>query len=148
MERVVRIESRLPVQLIPGPLVTVFVDSDQLENVLINLVKNAVESVLLNPGAEAHPDAVTALWKVSGRDLILQIHDRGVGLQSTENLFVPFHTTKETGSGIGLLLSRQIVEAHGGVLSIRNHKDAPGCVVEVTLLTCIVPYGNVGRMAN
>ena len=148
MERVVRIESRLPVQLIPGPLVTVFVDSDQLENVLINLVKNAVESVLLNPGAEAHPDAVTALWKVSGRDLILQIHDRGVGLQSTENLFVPFYTTKETGSGIGLLLSRQIVEAHGGVLSIRNHKDAPGCVVEVTLLTCIVPYGNVGRMAN
>ena len=83
--------------MIPGPLVTVFVDSDQLENVLIDLVKNAVESVLLNPGADAHPDAVTVLWKVSGRDLILQIHDRGVGLQSTENLFVPFYTTKETG---------------------------------------------------
>jgi nitrogen fixation/metabolism regulation signal transduction histidine kinase len=137
MERVVRIESRLPVTLVAGPDVIVYVDPDQFEHALINLIKNAVEAVLLNPGAEDRPDAVTVSWKVNGRDLLIRIQDRGIGLSNTENLFVPFYTTKESGTGIGLLLSRQVVEAHAGMLRIHNREDAPGCEVKITLSQCI-----------
>jgi nitrogen fixation/metabolism regulation signal transduction histidine kinase len=137
IERVVRMESRLPITLVRGPSVTVFVDPDQLEHALINLIKNAVEAVMLSPGAESRSDAVTVSWKTTTRDLTIRIQDRGVGLSNTENLFVPFYTTKESGTGIGLLLSRQVVEAHAGTLRIHNREDAPGCDVEIILSQCI-----------
>ena len=140
MERVVCIQLGLPVVLVPGPSVNALLDPDHIENVLINLIKNAVEAVQLKPGAAAYPDAVTVSWKTHGDgDLIIQIRDRGIGLQNTENLFVPFYTTKEQGTGIGLLLSRQIVEAHGGTLNLRNREDVSGCEVEVNLFKCITP---------
>jgi two-component system nitrogen regulation sensor histidine kinase NtrY len=66
-------------------------------------------------------------------ELQLWIRDRGIGLPNTENLFVPFYTTKATGSGIGLPLSRQIIEAHGGTLPVRNRFDGDGCEAEIRL---------------
>ena len=59
--------------------------------------------------------------------------DEGPGLATTANLFVPFYTTKPSGTGIGLVLCRQIAEAHGGVLSLENRGDRRGCVARVRL---------------
>jgi two-component system, NtrC family, nitrogen regulation sensor histidine kinase NtrY len=77
-------------------------------------------------------DSVTLSW-AAGADLELWIRDRGSGLPKTENLFLLFYTTKATGSGIGLLLSRQIIESHGGCLTLRNRSDGDGCEAEIRL---------------
>ncbi|HSM87896.1 MAG TPA: ATP-binding protein [Candidatus Limnocylindrales bacterium] len=136
IERVARLESRLPVAITASPDACVFVDPDQLEQALINLIQNAVESVLLKGVAAA--DAVAVSWTVKLTDLHVWILDRGVGLSDTDNLFVPFFTTKEKGSGIGLLLSRQITEAHGGHLRIENRMDGGGCEVEIRIPACVI----------
>jgi nitrogen fixation/metabolism regulation signal transduction histidine kinase len=135
--RVAKLESRLPVKIIPGTNVSIFVDADQLEQALINLIKNAAESVLLASEQEFGPEAVTVFWTVHGKDVEIYIRDEGVGLTETENLFVPFYTTKETGSGIGLLLSRQIIEAHQGTLMLRNRTERSGCEVVAKLPMCV-----------
>jgi nitrogen fixation/metabolism regulation signal transduction histidine kinase len=132
------LEVRVPVRIIPGPDVEIQVDPDQLEQALINLIKNAADAVLLASAAVVSPEAVTVAWKTYSRDLEICIRDEGMGITQTENLFVPFYTTKQTGSGIGLLLSRQIVEAHKGTLILRNRADRPGCEVEIKLPKCIV----------
>jgi signal transduction histidine kinase len=77
-------------------------------------------------------------WNVIGNDLELWVRDRGVGLLDASNLFVPFYTTKETGTGIGLVLCRQIIEAHGGRLTIRNRTDTAGCEVQIMVPACVV----------
>ncbi|MCU1255621.1 MAG: periplasmic sensor signal transduction histidine kinase [Candidatus Angelobacter sp.] len=137
---VVSLEGRLPVAVLPGPDVQLRVDPDQLEQVLINLMRNAVEAVLMKPDSDVQqPYAVTVSWNTRSRDLQLWIRDQGIGLPNPENLFVPFYTTKSNGSGIGLLLSRQIIEAHGGSLNIQNRKDIPGAEVEVSLNSCVIP---------
>src|SRR5665213_259597 len=61
------------------------------------------------------------------------IEDNGAGLANPANLFVPFYTTKPGGTGIGLILALQIIEAHGGTLTLANRDDAPGCCAEVRL---------------
>jgi two-component system nitrogen regulation sensor histidine kinase NtrY len=136
---VVSLEPRLQVTVEPGPSVQIYIDPGQIEQALINLIKNSVEAVLLTGENKIAPDAVTVSWKVQGNDVELLIRDRGVGLLDTGNLFVPFYTTKQNGTGIGLILSRQIVEAHGGTLALRNCLDHTGCEVQIKLPASVYP---------
>ena len=103
------------------------IDAVQIEQVLINLIKNAFEAM----GDSL--SIVSIGWTVSGDIFRLTVSDEGPGLSDTENLFVPFFTTKKGGSGIGLALSQQIVEAHGGRLSISNRVDSVGCQAALEL---------------
>jgi two-component system, NtrC family, nitrogen regulation sensor histidine kinase NtrY len=139
VEHVSQLELRLPVRVDGGPAVCVSLDRDQMEQGLINLIRNAVEAVLVLPSRDQVQTSVVVSWAVSRSDLELLVHDRGVGLPPTENLFVPFYTTKPTGAGIGLILCRQIVENHGGQLAIRNRKDGGGCEVVARIPGCILP---------
>ncbi len=129
VRRVADLETRLPVRAHPGPETTVRADPDQLEQALINLVRNAVDATL-----ETRPDGtVTLLWETRDRELHLLVEDEGPGLGDTGNLFVPFFTTKPGGSGIGLVLSRQIAESHGGSLTLENRGDGPGARARLAL---------------
>jgi nitrogen fixation/metabolism regulation signal transduction histidine kinase len=127
VKRVVRLETRLDVQLLSGPEVTIRADGDQLEQLLINLVRNAVDAAMETGGR------VQVGWQRSNGQLEVSIQDEGPGLSNTGNLFVPFFTTKPSGSGIGLVLSRQIAEAHGGSLTLENRAKGPGCEARLRL---------------
>lgn len=120
VERAVSFETRVPVSIVPGPPVTVPGDPDQIEQVLINLLRNAADAS--QPGV-----AVQIGWRRDGAMVEIWIKDEGSGLSTTANLFVPFFTTKPGGSGIGLVLSRQIAEGHGGALTLENRSDRSGC---------------------
>jgi two-component system nitrogen regulation sensor histidine kinase NtrY len=121
VRRIAGVETRLPIHVADGPDVQIRADPDQLEQLLINLVHNASDAALQTGGA------VTVGWKREGRGFELWIDDEGSGLTNASNLFVPFFTTKPGGSGIGLVLSRQIAEAHGGTLTLENRADRRGC---------------------
>jgi len=123
---VASLEPRLPVTIRPGPPVEIEVDGDQLDQLLINLVRNAVDASLETRGR------VEVGWAADDDALRVWIDDEGRGIASTANLFVPFFTTKPNGSGIGLALSRQIAEAHGGTLTLAN-RDGRGCRAELRL---------------
>lgn len=124
--RVVRMEVRMPVAIVGGPEVTVQADADQLEQLLINLVKNGVEAALETRGG------MRVRWEVLPWQVELRVEDEGPGLAATTNLFVPFFTTKPSGSGIGLVLCRQIAEGHGGSLTLENRPER-GCVALLRL---------------
>ncbi len=127
VDRVVQLEKRLPVRVHPGPSVTIPADGDQLDQLLINLVNNAVDASSETGG---HVDVT---WECRNDTLVLSVLDEGPGLPATTNLFTPFFTTKRNGTGIGLVLSRQIAEGHGGSLSLENRIGARGCVARVRL---------------
>ncbi len=128
IDRIVRMESRVNIGVAPGPPLTIDADGDQLDQLLINLVRNAADASLETGGG------VTVGWSADQSFVDVWIQDEGFGLPETANLFVPFFTTKPGGSGIGLALSRQIADAHGGSLTLI---DAPiggrGCEARVRL---------------
>jgi two-component system nitrogen regulation sensor histidine kinase NtrY len=127
LRRVVELEKRLTVRLQPGPALSIQGDPDQLEQLLINLVGNAVEA------AQETGGGVEVGWRKQGSEVEVQVADDGPGLPETHNLFVPFFTTKPSGSGIGLVLSRQIAEAHRGTLVLENRAGRPGAVARLRL---------------
>ena len=131
VERAARLETRLPVRVSGGPDVEIDADPDQIEQVLINLLRNAAEAAVEMQGR------VSIGWSCdgapSGEWLELWIDDDGPGLSATTNLFVPFFTTKPQGSGIGLVLSRQIAEAHRGSVTLENRSDTRGCRARLRL---------------
>lgn len=126
-ERTAALETRAKVSVVGGPPIAIAGDPDQLDQLLINLVHNAVEASAETGGS------VRIAWRVTAGTLSMIVEDEGPGVADTANLFVPFFTTKPTGSGIGLVLARQIAEAHGGSLIVRNRKGARGAEAIVTL---------------
>jgi nitrogen fixation/metabolism regulation signal transduction histidine kinase len=141
--RVANLETRLAVTILGGPSVELTVDSDQLEQMLINLIRNAVEAAMDPAWAAPVPDgapptphsepAVMLSWRTTDRETVITIEDNGPGLLSPDNLFTPFYTTKVSGTGVGLVLSRQIAEAHSGLVELSNHPSQRGCVATIVL---------------
>ena len=128
LERVVLLEQRLAVQFDPGPPAMLDADPDQLEQMFINLLANAVDATLAN-GAQT----VRAGWRIADSAVLVTIEDRGAGIANTENLFVPFYTTKPAGSGVGLALAQQIARAHGGEIRLINREDGDGARATIRL---------------
>lgn len=133
VQRVVALETRLPVQLLGGPAITLACDEAQIEQVVINLLKNGVEAALEQRHAGAANASVRLGWRRVPAAVELFVEDDGPGIAQATNLFVPFFTTKPAGSGIGLVLCRQIAENHGGTLTLSNRNGAHGCVATLKL---------------
>jgi two-component system nitrogen regulation sensor histidine kinase NtrY len=127
VRRIASLEPRLPVRVHPGPEVVVQADGDQLDQLLINLTRNAVDAALETDGG------VEMGWTTRDGQVEVWVADEGPGLANTANLFVPFFTTKPNGSGIGLALSRQIAEGHGGTLVLQNRESGQGCIARFLL---------------
>jgi signal transduction histidine kinase len=127
----------------PGPALSLHADGDQLEQALINLVRNAVEATL----ARAAGGQVRLTWGAAGDAVEVRVQDDGPGLPPSQNLFVPFFTTRPGGSGVGLVLARQIAEAHDGTLSLAPRPDgALGCLAVLRLP--LAPSGAEGPNAS
>ncbi len=161
VERVCYLETRIPVSMIPGPDITLLMDPTQIEQALINLLRNAVDAALEEAQQQAlsqrqasqqsriaQPQPVTpprnepawsawvgVTWELEPGHVCLRITDNGPGLSNPTDIFVPFYTTKPGGSGIGLALARQITEMHGGTLTLHNCTDHPGCIAELRIPT-------------
>lgn len=127
VQRIVALETRLTVQLLQGPEIVICADADQLEQLLINLIRNAVDASLETGGL------VSIGWNKNGASLSVWVKDEGPGIANPANLFVPFFTTKPGGIGIGLVLSRQIAEAHGGALTLENRSGGRGAQATLML---------------
>jgi two-component system, NtrC family, nitrogen regulation sensor histidine kinase NtrY len=125
--RVAKLETRVKVAVNEGPDMTIPGDADQLEQLLINLLHNAADAVLENGSC------AKVGWARQDSQLHVWVLDDGPGIQNTANVFVPFFTTKPGGTGIGLALSRQIAEAHGGTLTLENRRDSKGCEARLRL---------------
>jgi len=134
--RVAALETRLQITVVSGPNVELMADRDQLEQMLINIMRNATEAAMeqihSNGKQPANPEVIVG-WQSTEKEVVLSIEDNGPGLLNPTNAFVPFYTTKPAGSGIGLVLSREIVEAHGGTIELSNREYQRGCKVKIVL---------------
>jgi two-component system nitrogen regulation sensor histidine kinase NtrY len=127
VRRVVALDGRCPVHVVGKQQVELLADGPLLEQALLNLIRNAIDASLARQGA------VTIDWHADADSAVLSIIDEGTGVTNSDNLFVPLFSTKPQGSGIGLVLARNIVEAHGGQLRLDNRQRTSGCVARVTL---------------
>lgn len=125
--RVVQLEQRMHLFFEEGPPLTIQGDADQLEQALINLVRNGVDAAIETGGR------VFVRCDRSPSNVTIVVRDEGPGLSNTANLFVPFFTTKRGGSGIGLVLCRQVAEGHSGSVTLQNAESGPGCEARLTL---------------
>ena len=135
VEKVTALFKDHPIVIEPATDVRVFIDPVQFEQVFINLIKNAIEAM-------AHHESggsITISWHVTERLFTLSVEDQGTGISNPDNLFVPFYSTKKRGSGIGLVLSRQIIEAHNGRLTVANRTGSPGCCARIEVPSFITP---------
>jgi two-component system nitrogen regulation sensor histidine kinase NtrY len=128
LEQIVLLDQRLAIQLEPGPVVSMQADRDQLEQMFINLIANAVDASLAN-----QTESVRVSWRVADSSAWINIEDRGQGIANADNLFVPFYTTKPKGSGVGLALAQQIARGHGGEIRLLNREDGEGARATVRL---------------
>jgi two-component system nitrogen regulation sensor histidine kinase NtrY len=126
VRRVAGLETRVAVAVEPGPDLTIQADGDQIEQLLINLVRNGADAVLETGGR------VSMSWLASPDSVEISVSDEGAGISGTANLFIPFFTTKPGGMGIGLTLARQIAEAHDGALTLSN-RETGGAVARLRL---------------
>ena len=144
VRRITALETRVEVTVEGGPVCTMLADGDQLDQLLINLVRNAVDARLEVDSATR--SGVRVGWRFDERVLEVRVEDDGMGLADTENLFVLFFTTKANGSGVGLALSRQIAEGHGGQLTLANRENAHGAIARLRLPLAIgAKKGAAGR---
>lgn len=127
VSRVAKLEPQLPITVEAGEPLFVNADSDQLEHALINLLRNAVEAVPPGNGR------VSIRWLRESSRAIIEVQDNGPGPPCSDNLFVPFFTTKPNGTGIGLALARQIAEAHDGGVTLTSRADSTGAVARLWL---------------
>jgi two-component system nitrogen regulation sensor histidine kinase NtrY len=127
LARVAALETRVTVRLDEGPYLVLNADPDQLEQLLINILRNAADATLETGGS------VSIRWRSSNDSVVIEVADEGHGLGGTTNLFIPFFTTKPNGTGIGLVLSRQIAEGHGGTLTLENRREGRGAVATLRL---------------
>ena len=131
LERVTQLETRAPVKVHTTEDCTLLADPDQLQQLFINLVRNAVDAaVQQNGNAQARVDLS---WRATPTEVVIRIRDNGPGIANPRNLFVPFYTTKPQGSGIGLVLAQQIASAHRGTVTLTSRHDAQGCDAEIYL---------------
>ena len=133
LHRIVSLETSGNVALAGGPEMTTGIDAAQIEQVVINLIKNAVEAVPEATQTTPPTGSVRVGWRKQPGAVEIFVEDDGPGIANTQNLFVPFFTTKPNGSGIGLVLCRQIAENHGGTLTLENREGAPGCIARLRL---------------
>jgi len=139
IERIAHLEARLGVTIVPSPDVSIEVDPDQIEQALINLIRNAVDAAISPDVQSDSPPSVQVKWAQAGTEVVVSIIDSGPGLTNAANLFVPFYTTKPEGTGIGLILAQQIAEAHSGSVRLFNRDDTHGCIAELRLTSLELP---------
>jgi len=147
VDRVVQLETRVTVRVLPCDDVTLWLDADQMQQALINLLRNAAEAALGPDTTHNGSPSVEIGWKTTRHEAVITILDNGPGLTNQNNLFVPFYTTKPNGTGIGLALAQQIAQAHRGSIELRNRSNGQsGCQAELRL-PLLNPAGSSGTVS-